>query len=405
MTTLIINRLRAAWRRATFLLLFAALLQACGDKARPTEEAQLRQLWRLNVAAPEARYESIYPLLDAEQVLISAYQQDKLFFLSADSDNGELRWRFSDTSLRAAPYYNLKALQQGGAYVLPLGNTLLALRQSDGSVAWRVQNGGNAEQFLEPDGPAHFMQTLNDWAARRSVVLRVSASDGRCDTMLQMPWPDSCKLLLRTPVRLPNGKLLCSSISINSVTRQSKARWHLFEGKNHTALRSAQAYPDNPDGYGITKQPLVLEQKVLLCAYDQLFCIDFDGNELWRTSLPRDMLSSVPVYADKAIFCAMEDGYLYKLDAEKGDILWKAKISGTPSRPVVYRQHIFVVGGGDGLLYTFDVADGRQIRKMESPNHRFRENAFFRRFIGIDEDSGTLFLYDGNDLRAYLLKA
>ncbi|MBN8685286.1 MAG: PQQ-binding-like beta-propeller repeat protein [Chitinophagales bacterium] len=405
MTALIINPLCAAMRRATLFLLLVAFLQACSDKAKPSENAELQQLWRLNVAAPTQRFESIYPIVGEGQVLMSAYQQEKLFFLLTDSKTGELRWRFSDTSLRSAPYYNLKALHQQGVYILPLGNTLLALRQTDGTVAWRAQSDGNAEQFLEPDGPAHFMQTLNDWEARRSLVLRFSAADGRADTLLQMPWPDSCKQLLRTPVRLPNGKLLCSSIRINTITRQTQSKWHLMEAETGAEWRSGKAFPDNTEGYGITKQALVLEQKVLFCAYDQLFCLDFSGRELWRDTLPRDMLSSAPVYADGAFFCAMEDGYLYKIKADSGKVLWKAKASGTPSRPVVYKQHIFLLGGADGLLYTFDTSDGRLIRKMESPNHRYRENAFFRRFIGLEESAGTLFLYDGNDLRAYTLKA
>jgi hypothetical protein len=61
------------------------------------------------------------------------------------------------------------------------------------------------------------------------------------------------------------------------------------------------------------------------------------------------------------------------------------------------------VGGVDGLLYTFDVQDGRLIRKMESPNNPYRKNAHFRRFIGLDAAKGLLLLYDGNDLRAFNL--
>jgi hypothetical protein len=64
-------------------------------------------------------------------------------------------------------------------------------------------------------------------------------------------------------------------------------------------------------------------------------------------------------------------------------------------------RHLFVVGGGDGMLYTIDTADGQTVRKMRSPNHDYRRDEFFQRFIGTDCRQNRLLLFDGRNFRAY----
>jgi len=387
----------------TLWLLGLLFLDACGNLKKPSEAASLSQAWRLNVAPSSQQFESIYPIIAGDDVLCSAYQERNLVFFCCGLKDGALRWRFSDTTLHDAPYYNLKAISLQNQFVLPLGNTILTLRKKDGKPVWCLDIKNNAEQFLEQVGQNSFLQARNDWTTRSSSVLRINVESGKVDTLFQRAWPDSCKLLIRTPAVLPNGNLIYSSIALNTVTRSTKAFWYLLDGRDFKLLKSGMAYPDNAEGLGVTKQPIVVGDKAILCASDQLFCLDGQGQEQWRVKMPRDMLSSVPLFYQDALFCAMEDGFLYKINVSTGVTQWKSKASGTPSRMEVFGPQIFLVGGGDGLLYTFDIQDGRMIRKMESPNNPYRKNAHFRRFIGLDAAKGLLLLYDGNDLRAFNL--
>lgn len=384
--------------RAVFLV----LLISCKRQIKMSEAPVLKQAWRINVAPADKRFESINPVLFGDQALVSAYQDGSLRFFGINFQSAKVQWVFQDTSFHDAPYYNLKALKADDQFILPFENTVFALDAASGLLAWRVDGKGAAEQFLEAFGPHAALQARNDWEQRKSYVLRFKSPKGSVDTLFQINWPDSCKFILRTPAVLPSGNLMCSGIAINTITRHTQANWYLYDGLYFQVLKSGKAYPDNPNGYGITKQPVLgANREVFLCAYDQLFCLDEQGQERWSVTMPRDMLSSAPFYYKNGLYCAMEDGFLYKLNPSSGAIIWKSKASGTPSRVVGFGNQVFLVGGGDGLLYTFDISDGRCIRKMEAPNHRYRENAFFRRFICLEEALGMLLLYDGTDFRAY----
>ena len=387
------------------LWLWSLSNSGCQSPPPLSEEAELQQLWRQAVLPAGAIAESTYPLLRGSQAVVSqAYPGELPALLALQLADGQLRWRSAGGADSSQLYYNLQPAVLGNRLILPRGSRTTAIDLRDGQVLWESAHQGSAEQFIETLDGRSVLQAVNDWEGRISHFYRLDVYTGKAAAVFSQPWPDSAKLLLRSPAALGRGRVLFTSIAQYRPGGRTVARWHILDLADGRMIAEGEAYPENTHGYGVTKQPVIASGLALLMAYDQLVCLDYRRGEVrWRTALPRDMLSSAPLVEGQAVYCALEDGYLYKLSLEDGRILWKSELSGTPSRPVCCGNQLFVVGGGDGMLYTFDTADGRRIRRMHAPNHYYRRQEFFRRFIGADCRQGRLLLFDGHSFRCYSL--
>jgi FOG: WD40-like repeat len=319
-----------------------------------------------------------------------------------DTESGELLWSRTDSSLTEPVYYNIEPVSVGGLMCVPTGRAVKALDLRDGSLRHLFAPLGSPMPQLSPLGKDFALQSSNDWGRRETCVYRYNAHDGGQQIVYTEHWPDSVNIFGRTPVALNDEELFFTAIYQNQHTRSTHSKWKILHLPTGKVLREGTAYPSNDQGYGPTKQPVLFKGDVILTAYDHLARIcPSTGEERWRAVMPRDMLSSKPLIAGDALFCALEDGFLYRLNAENGQVAWKAKLSGTPSRLAACGGHIFAIGGGNGLLYTLEAETGKEIRKMKAPDHDYGKDAFFRRFIALAPTIGRLLVFDGRRLRGY----
>ncbi|TAK42301.1 MAG: hypothetical protein EPO28_07475 [Saprospiraceae bacterium] len=399
------NKMRFAGltRRTSFLLIsfLAFLSSGCKPKER---NLQLKQLWRAPIfESSEGTAESIYPL-QVGDMAITAKLLDNFVpaFYAMDMKQGGILWQVTDTSCTGKVYYNMAPYISKHGMVVPCGGALKSIDIKTGKSLWTYQYSGNPEQFLEPYTNYTILQAVNDWDERKSHIYEVNSKNGEAKSIYSVSWPDSSKLLIRTPVKVNDTQVLFTSITMRYGSNETHAKWHLLNSNTHEINLEGVAYPANKDGYGVTKQPIIMGDKAYLVAYDNAFCISTkDGKELWRKALPRDMLTSVPIASKDGLFCPMEDGNLYKLSLDEGDIIWKTEISTTPSRPIIVNDYLFIVGGSDGILYIISTKDGGTVKSMKAPNHHFIKNQFFRRSIGVDSEGEILILFDGNSFRGY----
>jgi outer membrane protein assembly factor BamB len=368
------------------------------------KDLQLKQLWRTPIfEEPRGTAESIYPVQVGDMAFTSKLLDNfSPIFYGLDMKHGSILWQVMDTSCTGKVYYNMAPFISKHGMVIPYGEMLKSIDYKTGKSLWSYQYMGNPEQFLEPYTNKTFLQAVNDWDERKSHIFKVNSLHGVAKCIYTFNWPDSSKLLIRTPVKVDEGQVLFTSITMRYSTNETHAKWHLLNLSTDEIKSEGAAYPDNKDGYGVTKQPKIIGDKALMVAYDNVFCISTtNGKELWRKALPRDMLTAVPIASKDGLFCPMEDGNLYKLSLDDGNIIWKAEISATPSRPIIVNDYLFIVGGSDGILYVISTKDGRTVKSMKAPNHQFVKNQFFRRFIGVDFEGETLILFDGNSFRGY----
>jgi outer membrane protein assembly factor BamB len=100
-----------------------------------------------------------------------------------------------------------------------------------------------------------------------------------------------------------------------------------------------------------------------------VFCFDSEtGRRIWSFSVDGSVGSSPTIVDGKLIFTS-KDGYLYCLNIEEGNLIWKKNIGSSVSSPAVYENTIFVGSGemnGEGMFYSLD-PDGNILWEFE-PN-------------------------------------
>lgn len=397
-------RAQAPIRRSLGSLLLALFLGvACqNDRLRLSEAAALQHLWRTNLVAPDRQISATtYPIIHGDKAFVVQTDQNAVStYMALNLKDGSTEWSRTDT---VAPYYNLDGVCTDRLLSLPIGNSVKVLNLSTGQEKWHFAPQGSPVQHLALYGDHYLLQASNDWSAGKTHLYQYDLKSGAMKLCWSIPWPDSTQLLGYTPLPLAEeGLALFVATVRHTESRQTHSFWQVVEVGSGRVVRTGEAYPENTEGHGPTKPPIRCGKDALIVAYDQIFRLDpRTGAEVWRLTLPRDMLTSRPLLDGNALYCAMEDAVLYKIDATTGQVLWKTDLSGTPSRLAICGRHLFVVGGGDGTLYTIDTTDGRTVRKMRSPNHDYRRDEFFQRFIGTDCRQNRLLLFDGRNIRAY----
>jgi outer membrane protein assembly factor BamB len=400
-------RAQAPVQRARGSLLLALFLGlSCqNDRLRLSEAAALQHLWRINVVAPDQPiHATTYPIIQGNKAFVVQTDHNAVStYKVLNLNDGSVAWAHADTTDAPPPYYNLDGVSTKGLLCLPANSSVKVLDWDTGREKWHFTPQGSPVQHLALYRDHYLLQTTNDWQARKTHLYRYDLKSGAMKLCWSIPWPDSTQLLGYSPLPLAEeGLALFVATVRHTESRQTHSFWQVVEIGSGRVVRTGDAYPENTDGHGPTKQPIRCGKDVLIVAYDQVFRLDpRTGAEVWRLTLPRDMLTSRPLLDGDALYCAMEDAMLYKIDATTGQVLWETAISGTPSRMAICGRHLFVIGGGDGMLYTIDTADGRTVRKMRSPNHDYRRDEFFQRFIGTDCQQNRLLLFDGRNIRAY----
>ncbi|MBK9336698.1 MAG: PQQ-binding-like beta-propeller repeat protein [Lewinellaceae bacterium] len=362
-------------------------------------------MWRANLVAPDQPINAMtYPIIQSDKAFVIQTNHNAASTYSAlNLNDGSVAWTHATATDDQPPYYNLDGISTKGLLCLPVNSSVKVLDWDTGRGKWHFTPQGSPVQYLALYRDHYLLQTSNDWQARKTHLYQYDLKSGATKLCWSIPWPDSTQLLGYTPLPLAEeGLALFVATARHARSRHTHSFWQVVDVGRGRVVRTGKIYPDNTAGHGPTKQPIRCGDDVLVVAYDQIFRLDpRTGAEHWRLTLPRDMLTSRPLLDGNALYCAMEDAVLYKIDATTGQVLWKTAISGTPSRMAICGHHLFVIGGGDGMLYTIDTTDGRLVRKMQAPNHDYRRDEFFQRFIGVNCRQNRLLLFDGRNFRAY----
>ncbi|MCB9290271.1 MAG: PQQ-binding-like beta-propeller repeat protein [Lewinellaceae bacterium] len=276
-------------------------------------------------------------------------------------------WLGPDSLLRKC-YYNLKHYLFDDILALPIGSSLIAINLADGSTLWSHQSSWPGESFVEGIG-ARIFRTYYDGRNQLIRILEFDIYTGKSREIKTFAMPPVGRLSARSPSIAPMGKedTICITGTIHFVPRASTKSVLVFWPLNDTSsLKTIEIYPENPSGDGVAHQGIVEGDRTYWVANNQVACIGMeDQNEIWRVSLPRDMLTSRLLLDDGSLFFACENEVLYALDAENGRILWQCPIAGTPSRVHVNKDKLFLIGGSDGNLYIINKKTGTLLFKYE----------------------------------------
>ena len=189
---------------------------------------------------------------------------------------------------------------------------------------------------------------------------------------------------MRTPLvvkKTESHDTICITSIINYIPSKITTNQLIFWNINDTSTqKEIKIYPDNQKGDGVTQQAILYDSNSYWVANNQVICINIETQlEIWRTKLPRGMLTSRLFVDENIVYFACENEVLYALKAEDGSILWKCNISGTPGRIHINKDKLYLVGGSDGNLYVIDKIKGKLLFKHQATDFGLLKKDFFER--------------------------
>jgi outer membrane protein assembly factor BamB len=118
--------------------------------------------------------------------------------------------------------------------------------------------------------------------------------------------------------------------------------------------------------------PVVYEGKVYFMGQIGLYCLNaLTGQKIWEKTFPSDnlLVTNIIIQENKLFFKPSNDQYLYAIDPNTGNEIYKIAKTGFANVALEYHKGIIYYTAGDGKLYAIRAADGNIIWREKSPNY------------------------------------
>lgn len=152
----------------------------------------------------------------------------------------------------------------------------------------------------------------------------------------------------------------------------------LYNYSKKSSIYDKKTLTSNIPFYG-SGPAVIYEDKAYYSPGKSIICIDvYTGEQLWKRDFPEGFTFSRYIIAEDKLLANCEDTYLYALDPDTGQQLWKEKSSGTSSPMSYLNGIVYFVGGGDGLLHAVEVETGKHLWRISSPDLKANSGAWFK---------------------------
>jgi outer membrane protein assembly factor BamB len=391
-------------KKSAFYLLFVTIALACNHKRPLAIPPKL--IWQTN-PFDQVQIETFYPIFFDNKIIISQNKPDGLSELLALSvDDGTVVWKYADLfDTLNTFYYNLKPYMFNTILVLPNGARTIAIDMNTGKKIWSKQFSFSCEQFLEGHGRYAF-QTFYPNVSSIGVC-RFDCTTGESDIVYRENILPDYKKVIRTPTLIIENGLLKSLLLCRTeqeiATRKTTSTLSVLGVSSWKIEKTDTLVLEDTHGISFTKQPKQdpLSDKIYFMLNEELICYELSKFScVWKTTLPRDMLTSEINYTQYSIFLPTEDGFLHCINKNSGQIIWRCPISGTPSRGYLTGDYFNIIGGGSGIWYVINTAEGKLACEIKSPNFIHYNDIFWRRYFTVSSDQRRAIATDG---KAYFL--
>jgi outer membrane protein assembly factor BamB len=344
-----------------------------------------------NWVIPASNSFEFYPIRTVETIILSSDCQERPCIRAVDLKTGIERWSYTNEYLDQLFYNALIYLDQQ-YLVLPLGKQLLCLDIKTGKAVWKYETNFAGDDYVTGDGryayrvyPKANGTVLN--------VLRFKLKTGAKDTVRMQAVRNANYALMRSPsLAMEKDTFLVSPVIDYlplELTNSYILAWK--KGEAHRAAKYKIA-PTNRKGIGAALPPFIKDGASYWVVDKEVVRYNIiKSKENWRRRLPKGMLTSRLNMIGDTLLVACENEYLYGMSANNGQIIWKVKTAGTPSRVASTPGYLFLIGGSDRLLYRISRANPERVEKYTFKNEKrlLKRVSFF--------SSQAAILNDGNN--------
>lgn len=113
--------------------------------------------------------------------------------------------------------------------------------------------------------------------------------------------------------------------------------------------------------------PLIYNNKAYANVGKEIVCHDLEtGEQVWKRQFMQDFMFSGFIIVENKLIGNNEDGILYCLNPDTGDIIWQTQGSGTSSRLSYLNGVVYFVGGADVKLHAVDINKGETVWLLDA---------------------------------------
>lgn len=153
-----------------------------------------------------------------------------------------------------------------------------------------------------------------------------------------------------------------------------------------------------PSSTGL-KSPLVIADKIIyLCnKKGYLYAINSQiGEEIWRVKLDDTILDNLILH-DKIIYVSGKNGYIYAINIETKSIKWKSTINSVKQSNPLVCNDLLLANSVDGHLYALDLEDGQKEWSFKTTKGMpITPPAYSNGVVYIGSEDGNIYAVDMN---------
>jgi outer membrane protein assembly factor BamB len=179
---------------------------------------------------------------------------------------------------------------------------------------------------------------------------------------------------------LSSALFSCSSTDEEEDTSDLPAELAEFDQKFEPKVLWERSVGDGSDDYFSRLKPIVAHDKVYSASRaGEVIAFDLKtGDELWKSDLSdinnersfwdsrvSALLSGGPAAGENKIFIGSENGKVYALDAQTGELSWEASIKGEVINAPAVEAGIVVVNSASGIMKALNAETGEEVWKIE----------------------------------------
>ena len=227
-----------------------------------------------------------------------------------------------------------------------------------------------------------------------------------------------CLILAAKMFNLPQtgNRQTKTKLAQQQVDTQAQVNWPMFRGGQNLLGTAKGSLPDSlqllwkfKTGSEIKSSPAIENNLVYIGSADaNLYAIDLEtGHKVWSYSTG-DSIEATPCVIDGGVYIGSSDNFLYALDANSGQLKFKYETNGQILGAANWTrsqdgQSIWIlVGSYDNILYCLNSKNGELIWKYETANYINGSPAVGEGIVafgGCDAMIHIVSLADGNEIK------
>ncbi|MBL7992102.1 MAG: PQQ-binding-like beta-propeller repeat protein [Candidatus Kapabacteria bacterium] len=288
-----------------------------------------------------------------------------------DKTSGRMIWEWDEAVGVFSVVKRVYAFQN--VLVINNGPYIYGIDMNIGKTLWQWRNPNSASPEVRGIGEKYFIGDDNSL-----IVGDVFTGEHN-----SMPFGDKPSLF-RSPIWYQSREtsdtlLLCGGRTYQNATDYFKTYLTSYNwSKKQTIYQLLQVEgSSSPElGFPGPGQSVISGNKVCIDIGRSIQCNDIvTGKLIWRRKFLGSFIFSSILAADNTIFGNCDDeGIMFALNAETGDIIWQEKTSSGSGDMLYMNGVIYIIGLGDGKLHALDAKTGKHLWKFHSPDNESSNN-------------------------------